>query len=551
VVASARWPRLGAAALGFAWFLHIGGAPVLNPSNYRWLLAGDWTQHWLGWSFFRSEPWTFPIGTISSLLYPVGTSIGFTDSNPLVSLLLRPIAPWLPQDFQFIGLWLALCFVMQGYVGAALTSTVTKDPGQQVLGGFLFVLSPVLVARLGHDTLCAHWLVLAMLYFGLRSYDDPARTRGVGWLLIATVMLASAVHPYLAAMCFALGQACLVRLWRIGVFSGWRALGVAAAMTVGMIAVFGAIGYIGAAHIGSGGFGIYSADILALVHSAGYSFLLPEFWLAPGRTEGVGFLGLGALIGVGLAMVVLIKLRPRRVVIWPIVGACVVMFVYALSSDVTVASRSVVHLGFYELASTFTAAFRASGRFVWPLHYLFLLLAVWGAVRIAGAARQSGATALMAVLVILQILDFRTDPSWSAPQRFREVPTANFSGAVGAYRHLEMVPMRVLGFCGGDYDQAYISRYMLLASRLKMTFNSGIFARVAPDPVRQACVRQDQALDAGVLDARTVYVVVAAYLDTFRRAGASCARFDGDWICVSRDSDPSFRRYLDGGAAVK
>ena len=145
---SPRWPRYAAAFLGFVWFLEIGGGPTLNPTHIALIMSGDWLQHWLGWLFFRHDPWTFPLGTISSLPYPVGTTIGFTDSNPLVSLLLKPFSP-AAVEFQFIGPWFALCFVMQGYMGAALASTVTGGPGSSSSAATLFVLSPVLVARLG------------------------------------------------------------------------------------------------------------------------------------------------------------------------------------------------------------------------------------------------------------------------------------------------------------------------------------------------------------------------------------------------------------------
>jgi hypothetical protein len=63
-----------------------------------------------------------------------------------------------------IGLWLAACFTLQGYAGAKLASSVTKDAGLQLLGGYLIVLSPVLSARLGHDTLCAHFIPVSLLY---------------------------------------------------------------------------------------------------------------------------------------------------------------------------------------------------------------------------------------------------------------------------------------------------------------------------------------------------------------------------------------------------
>ena len=111
---SKQWPRLAAAALGFLWYLQMGGGPTLNPTNTSWAFYGDWRQHWLGWQFFREAPWTFPPALLPTLPYPVGTAIGFTDSNPLVSVLLKPFSPWLPAEAQFIGLWLALCFALQG-----------------------------------------------------------------------------------------------------------------------------------------------------------------------------------------------------------------------------------------------------------------------------------------------------------------------------------------------------------------------------------------------------------------------------------------------------
>src|SRR2546428_12355110 len=103
------WPRIAAGAAGFAWYLWIGGAPSLNPTHLGWLLKGDWAQHVLGWLLFRSEPWRLPLGSLPSALYPVGSTIGFTDSNPLLSIVLKPFAPHLPSDFQFIGPWLACC----------------------------------------------------------------------------------------------------------------------------------------------------------------------------------------------------------------------------------------------------------------------------------------------------------------------------------------------------------------------------------------------------------------------------------------------------------
>jgi hypothetical protein len=548
-----RWPRYVAAFLGFVWFLEIGGGPTLNPTHVDLLLSGDWMQHWFGWLMFRHEPWTFPLGTLSAMPYPVGTTIGFTDSNPLVSLLLKPFSGLLPAEFQFIGPWLAFCFVMQGYMGAALTSAVTKDPVQQLFGGALFVLSPVLVARIGHDTLCAHWLLLGLLYLGLRDYEDPARATRASWLAAGAATLSASIHPYLAAMCWVLSQAALVRLWRAGLLTSGRTAIGAVATTVGMLLVFGAIGYLGGgAPIAAGGFGVFSADLLTFVNPDQFSRMFTGFRLPSAQWEGLAFLGLGGVLAAAAAIVVLVRQRPSlRAGTWVVIVAGVLMGVYALSWNITAAGHTVARASWlYDSLSIVTGPFRASGRFIWPAHYLLLLFGIWGASRLTRSSRPSAATAVLAVLVLLQATDLRMDSLFTAQKKLRPVPFDDFKLALGHYRHLAVYPMQVMGACGGTYDETHVYRYMLHAYRMKTTYNSGIYARLPTGLVAEACAQLDRDVMAGTLDAQTIYVVAPSSVPTFKAAGAACGRFDGDWICVSRDSDEVFRTYVDTGRVI-
>lgn len=544
-----RWPAWAAAAIGFVWFLRIGGGGTLDPTHITWILDGDWRQHWLGWLFFRREPWTFPLGTIHSLPYPIGTSIGFVDGNPLVSLLLKPFSHVLPAEMQFIGPWLALCFVLQGYVGARLTSVITRDPWQQMLGGCLFVLSPVLAARLGHDTLCAQWLLLGVLYLGLRSYADARDARRASWLATAAVMVAAAIHPYLTVMSYALALAAFIRFWRTGLMSLPRATLAALITTAGMATVWYGIGYIGAASVASSGFGVYSADLLSLVDPREYSRLFPGFHLDPNHWEGVGYLGFGGIVAALVAVIVAISHRVRvSREVWPIAIVCVLFFIYALSSDVTFHDVPVLRMrGFYDHFKGITSALRASGRFVWPIHYLILLTGLWGLIRASGPARRSVATALFAIVVVLQAVDLTISPAWGAPKAFRQAPDEAFALARGRYTHMAVYPMQILGGCGQEYQEDHVYRYMLEAYRLNLTYNSGIFARFSGDAAQAACGRLDVDVEFGRLDPQTIYVVAAASLEKFTRAGAGCGRFDGDWICVSADSDERFRTLVTTG----
>ena len=54
----------------FLVLLHFGPG-VLSVSNFGWLMQYDWAEHFLGWHFFRHEPWTFPPGAVNNYFYPV------------------------------------------------------------------------------------------------------------------------------------------------------------------------------------------------------------------------------------------------------------------------------------------------------------------------------------------------------------------------------------------------------------------------------------------------------------------------------------------------
>jgi len=89
---------------------------------------------------------------------------------------------------------------------------------------------------------------------------------------------------------------------------------------------------------------------------------------------------------------------------------------------------------------------------------------------------------------------------------------------------------------------------MLLANRLGLTFNSGIYARLDVQKVQAACEVQNRAVDAGTLDPQTIYVASDTEIWRFKAAGdAACGRWDGHWICVSRASNPRFATYIETG----
>jgi len=101
---------------GLIGFSAVVGFRPLRPSNIRWIEGADPLQDYLGWAFFRHAPWTFPLGANPRFgLEKLGSSIFFADSIPLLALAFKPFAPFLPDPFQYLGLWLLACFLLQSY----------------------------------------------------------------------------------------------------------------------------------------------------------------------------------------------------------------------------------------------------------------------------------------------------------------------------------------------------------------------------------------------------------------------------------------------------
>ncbi|HZI13498.1 MAG TPA: DUF6311 domain-containing protein [Myxococcus sp.] len=549
VVVPSRSGRLapwGAALGGLGWFLWLGGGNVMPPTRIDWMMREDWAGHIFGWLFYRNAPWGLPLSSSPNQLHPYGTSVALTDGNPLVAVLLKPFTALLPADFQYTGLWLALCFALMGYFGAKLVQTVSSRPVHGVLGGLLFALAPPMAARFAHPTLCAHWLLVALLWLHLRDYPD-ARAARKGLALAALFnAVASGTHPYLVAMLVPLTLALGVRL-ALGRVLKWSMAALAAlgvvALDVGLFALFGYFG--GSSGLGTEGFGDFSSDLATLFNPMGWSKLLPTLRAAPRQGEGYGFLGVGVLLLLAVAVAsALLRFRGLRPLSWrrvlPLVVTVGLMALYAASWRVTWMGTTVAELrGLYEPFSRLTSAFRSSGRFVWPLCYLLMGGALLLTLRLWRARPWVGTVAL-GVALAAQAYDWRAERSpLQRPGDFRRLQAPEWAQLAGTYRHLALFPLQVQWVC--PYNEPLVNALGYVAYRRGLTFNSGYASRTPPE-LSQQC---HTPLRPGGLDADTVYVVAPEHLEAFLREGARCGVLEGLPVCVAGGRTDAFARALE------
>jgi hypothetical protein len=119
-------PAIGA-LVGILFFVAVFGVRILDPSYLGWQLTLDPGQHYLGWEMFRHEAWHFPLGRIAGYGTPDGSSVVYTDSIPLLAIPLKSIQWLLPKNFQYFGLWMLICYALQGVFGWLLSSLNTQS----------------------------------------------------------------------------------------------------------------------------------------------------------------------------------------------------------------------------------------------------------------------------------------------------------------------------------------------------------------------------------------------------------------------------------------
>ena len=163
---------------GVCAFFIICGPRFLDPTNVAWLVGGDPLQHYLGWAFFRNSPWTWPVGLSPQYGLDFSNSIVFTDSIPLLAIPFKALAPLLPETFQYLSIWVMLCFVLQAYFAFRLIGLISSNIAIQCMGSVLFLFSPPLIFRLSlHESLMGHFLLLASLYLNLKTSSEANQMR--------------------------------------------------------------------------------------------------------------------------------------------------------------------------------------------------------------------------------------------------------------------------------------------------------------------------------------------------------------------------------------
>ncbi len=283
-------------------FVALTGGEILNPRNLDWLMIGDSAQHQIGWEFFRhTSLWQWPIGLNPALGLVFSSSIVFTDSIPLAAFFFKPFSPFLGDHFQYFGIWILLCFVLQYHFAHRILSGFFSDQLSISISSLFFVVSPPFLYRMihgghGHIALVSHFLILA----ALDQYFDK-RSRNSIWIIILCSGLL--IQAYFMPMLTVIWLASVARRLLPGPIR-FKQLALEIITTgLSVLAVAWAAGYfaVGRSINPEGWNYVFRWQPLSLIDSGtdgseGWSRIVRDNAQLAGDAEGFSYLGSGLLV---------------------------------------------------------------------------------------------------------------------------------------------------------------------------------------------------------------------------------------------------------------
>lgn len=403
-------PLVLACLSGLLLFQGIYGFDLLNPANTDWciLKTSDTSQHFLGgWAFLRDQ-WRWPLGLFYGLSGSDPTSISLVDGIPLAAFAAKLICGPVSTPIQYLGIWTAISFILQGFFAMLLMKKLTSNTFFQFTGVFFLLVSvPFLNLGQSATALSSHFFILWALYLMLEKWSKKTIFQ---WIILLACSLL--VHPYIAAMCgavycgttFQVASGALKKgdkktLLNIGI--NWISVCLLLLVLMYICGIF----YIrleGSAMV----FGQSQINLNCLINpQTGTISALVAPMPVPMEAENL-YTGVGAWLLLIFFLPSLWKLLKRNSSLWKYYGFGVLflicMVLFAINCRIYMGKELLMHFVLPPEIKQLAGIFRAAGRFAWPAWYMVLAMAI---ARLAKEKSFTLKYMVAAAAILLQIYD--------------------------------------------------------------------------------------------------------------------------------------------------
>ncbi len=408
--------------LGLLIFLLIYGISPVIFTNDSFIINGyiekDVSQHYSGWMLYRNSPWAFPLGLGENIAYPYGNVVSFTDSIPLFAIFFKIFRNFLPTTFQYFGLFVLLCFMLQGGFGALLANLFNKNIYVDILAAGTFVLTPIMLERaFRHCALTAHFLILSALYYYFKNKGKYDFKSFLPFIMINA--LAVAIHPYFMPFTFGIMFAFCIEGFFVN--KEYKSTVVWLCFSL-LLTVF--IGYvIGIFYVGESvtsiGYGFFNMNLNSFYNPISKGFENWSRFLNPKpnmylQIEGFNYLGLGVILFIPISVILYIFKYKKNLFsvfidfiknYFGIIFSTSALYIFAIGDWVRFGGLELFRIPFPQfLVNGIFGIFRANGRFGNMLVYMIILFVVY---RISKVDNKQFSCLLFLMLLCIQALDLK------------------------------------------------------------------------------------------------------------------------------------------------
>lgn len=515
------WGEILAGGLGGLFFLYFWGE-ILDPTYVDWAIIGgiDTFQHYIGWLFYKDNSFTYPIGLVRDLGYPVGIPILYMDSIPIAAFLFKILSPLLPAEFQYFGIWALFSFVLQGVLGYKLVKQIFNDKTIIIVSSLFFIISPIMIFRLAHHiSLVSHWIILAGLYLIIK-YRNSFPTKN--WLLLE--VLSVLIHPYFLFMITPLMIVHLTDLYfnKDFIFKKVILHLFNHVLVILVVSFVTGVFYIG--NSAAPGLGDFSMNLNALFNplQEEWSRFLNPLSTHPSQREGFNYLGLGMLILLPLSILSffyhfsLSEILGHIKRYWSYYMLGLGFTAFAISPHVRWNDHTLVDISIpVNFLRDILSTFRSSGRFFWPVYYSLFLIALYG-VKITIQEKSRLILVVIILVCSIQVYDLSAHLIYYEQTKYKnktwQVSLPDYWQVIAKkYNHIKFIPSEPqVVLQNSNYPDI-----MVFAARNDISVNTTKFSRKISGKGKH--IRQEiNHLKRGQPDLDSVYIITDNFKQTVK-----------------------------------
>ena len=377
------------------------GFRLIDPRKNGWLSDGDGTSE-ISWEFFRRTPIIqFPLGVNPDYGLEISSSVALDGQIPLLSLLLHPFSNFLPERFQYFGLFLIITFALNYMVAKKIFLHLKLSNIQAIISSVILASSPVILNRFivnTHYSLTSGWIIFIGILLILRK---DLRFSSWIYVFILSVLIHMYYFPFLIVI-YLLSIIIDSPNWNIR-YQNLKSL-IYVLIATGLVMYL--VGYFyGRASSKDVGYGFFRSTLASLFDSSGWSILLPDLPETEGSYEGFAFLGIPTLFIIIVNILLtkkpkILKIESSFVSLW---AASIILFLFSLSNNIAFSNNEIFSIPIFENLSFITSTFRSTGRFSWLIVFIFVIYSIYV---LSQRIQSKFLTIILSVALVIGIFDY-------------------------------------------------------------------------------------------------------------------------------------------------